>query len=346
MDEPKISIIMPVYNAEKSLEKSINSVLNQCYKNLELIIIDDGSTDSSRIIIENYSKKDNRVVSFFNSNHGVSYTRNFGIKKATGEYIGFIDADDLYHIDFLKLMVKEIKNNDAELICCNFLMGYNESNFISKMITNYNVINFSEIYGIKAFEKACDLGIGISIWNKLIKKSLIIKNNILFNEDMTYGEDMFFCWKLFLVVKKIIYLKAELYFYRIERNNATSRYHKNLYENYILAYQEIRIFAEDRLLYNNYLNEYISVSFAQRLPSMLKMIIRKPVKVRDKLQSIKIILNNPDISWALDNKIDKLTSKKNNLYFLSQRKKFILLTILMYLKEYKSKFAKIIKSRL
>ncbi|WP_051592769.1 glycosyltransferase family 2 protein [Thomasclavelia saccharogumia] len=345
MNNMKVSVIMPIYNSEKYLSQSIESILEQTYTNFELILIDDGSSDNSKNIIKDFSKKDSRIIPIFNTNHGVSFTRNYAIKKSTGNLLAFIDADDLYHIDYLKIMVNEMKKNDSDLVSCNFLMGYNEKNFKENTIKQYNITNYSEIYEKKAFEQACNIGIGISVWNKLFKKSLIIDNKIEFLEDMSYGEDMFFCWKVYLVASKIINIDCKLYFYRMDATSTTSKYHKNLYENYKLAYQNIESFAQEKNLYSDYLNRYISISFAQRLPAMLKMIMRSSRNVLKKINKFRIIISDTRIQWALNNEIFKVSPTKDKLYFLAKSNRILELYILVFFKEKKSKIVKKIKSK-
>ena len=116
----KVSVIVPVYNAEKGLRRCIESILSQDYRDLEVILIDDGSRDSSYSIIEEYAAQDPRVIPVHKDNSGVSATRNMGLRMASGEYIQFIDADDWLPFDSTKLMVREMENNDVQMVIGDF----------------------------------------------------------------------------------------------------------------------------------------------------------------------------------------------------------------------------------
>jgi len=118
--QDKISVIIPVYNAAKYLPKCIDSVLNQTYKNLEIILVDDGSTDESGKISDKYSYKDNRVIVIHKENGGTSDARNKGIKAATGKYIGFIDSDDYIETDMYEILLKTLYAYDADIVECAF----------------------------------------------------------------------------------------------------------------------------------------------------------------------------------------------------------------------------------
>ena len=166
----KVSIIMPVYNCERFIADSINSVLSQTYTNFELIIIDDGSKDNSRKIIKEYALKDERIKAFYNENHGVSYTRNYGIDHADGEYIAFIDADDIYKKRYLEEMCRVITDENADLVCCDYEMGYSLSDW---KINNKITLNLSKQFNEKAFEYASEIGVGVNIWTKLFSKEII-----------------------------------------------------------------------------------------------------------------------------------------------------------------------------
>lgn len=113
---PKISVIVPIYNAELYLEECIHSVLNQTLRDIELLLIDDGSTDGSFRICEEYSKKDNRVQVFRNKNVGQGLERNFGVKKAAGEYIAFLDSDDQYKEDALERLYQKAMETNADMV--------------------------------------------------------------------------------------------------------------------------------------------------------------------------------------------------------------------------------------
>ena len=116
----KISIIVPVYNVEKYLSECLDSIINQSYKNIEIILINDGSTDSSLEICQKYQKNDKRIKLISQANKGLSISRNNGMKIATGKYIMFVDSDDIIHSRMIEVLYKEIKNNKCQMAVCKF----------------------------------------------------------------------------------------------------------------------------------------------------------------------------------------------------------------------------------
>lgn len=333
----KVSIIMPVYNCERFIADSINSVLSQTYTNFELIIIDDGSKDNSRKIIKEYALKDERIKAFYNENHGVSYTRNYGIDHADGEYIAFIDADDIYNKRYLEEMCRVIKNENADLVCCDYEMGYKLSDW---KIINRTTLNISKKFNEKAFEHVSEIGLGINIWTKLFSKETANRYNIRFNEKLSYGEDMFFCWKMFLVSKNITYLPEKLYFYRLSEDTAVLRYHDSLYEKYKNSYNDMLEFAKNHNLDDEYFNKYLNVSFSQRLPAIFKMELKNPINhLFDKIKRIEMICNDHQIRDGLNSLVDKQT-----IYKLAYKKSIYRIYFYIYYQNLRTKIVRKIKS--
>ncbi|MBP3766234.1 MAG: glycosyltransferase family 2 protein [Bacilli bacterium] len=170
----KVSIIIPVYNSEKYISKCLDSVLNQTYKNIEILVINDGSKDNSIDILREYEKKDDRIVVIDKENEGVAKTRNQGIKKATGDYIMFIDNDDFIDEDYVETY---LKNTDYDIV----IGSYKRTDVNDKILFKYNLDEKS------IWSKY----VVLAPWAKLYKKDFLIKNNIEF---LNYGigEDVYF----------------------------------------------------------------------------------------------------------------------------------------------------------
>ena len=182
----KVSIIVPVYNAEKFIGYGIESVLNQTYKDIELVLIDDGSTDESLSIIKKYEKKNKDIVKVFHKkNTGVGDTRNYGIKKCSGDYITFMDADDYLDRDYIEKMINNIGDNDI------LVTGYNQVDVQHKLIFSRSLKPISS----SKYRQ-------MVIWAKLYKKSFIINNNIAFN-DLKIGEDISFSMDTYISTNKV-----------------------------------------------------------------------------------------------------------------------------------------------
>lgn len=179
-----ISIIIPLYNKEKYIERTLLSAINQTYKNIEIIIVDDGSTDNSRLICERISNEHPNIMILNQRNRGVAATRNRGIREAKGEYISFLDADDLLDTSFIEKLYDAI--DEANVVYCNHY--YRTKDYIRK-----NKMSFIEgdLLAHYLYNRCTP---NTNSW--LIKKSFLLENNFLFPEDRQWGEDMSFFIKL------------------------------------------------------------------------------------------------------------------------------------------------------
>ena len=336
---------MPVYNSEKNLKYTLESIIGQTFKDFELIAIDDGSTDNSLKILKEYQMMDKRIVVVQQKNSGVSKARNVGIELSRGEYIGFIDSDDLLEKDFFNTLYKLAKKNNADISMTGYSTFYENTNLKLKKYTE-DKVEFKNKYNI--FENMLDCGLGVNIWTKLYKKSLIDQYNIKFIEEMSYDEDMFFSWKCALVSTKVCFDNNCRYFYRLSPVGATMKYHDNMYDKYCYAFNDIRLFSKENNLYTDELEKYICINFARKINVMLTMIVRSKLPFNQKQINISKILEDKIIKrgiYELDN-IYKLKGKK---YFLLKdlKNKYILsLIIKTYLIDIKIKLARKIKKYL
>lgn len=209
MEEKKISVIVPIYNQEKYLEKCINSLLKQEYSNYELILINDGSTDSSENIIKKYCSNP-RIKYIKKENSGVSDSRNIGISKATGEYIVFVDGDDTVERDYLKVMSCNMKNNDV--VICAYNICDEKYNIKEKI--EYNKIEDKTFYNtiMNPMNK-----INGYCWNKMVRKDKITKK---FRDKITIMEDLLFWVDNSEQIKNYNIINDRLYNYVIHNNSA------------------------------------------------------------------------------------------------------------------------------
>lgn len=196
----KVSVIIPIYNKEEYILRSIKSVLNQTFNDFILILINDGSTDDTGKIIKN-NINDSRVLYYEHQNKGVSYTRNKGIELATTPYITFLDADDEFHPEFLEKMIDSIGSSDV--VYCGYQIKKKESLKINKM-------NFYENNALKNFLNN-KFSPNTDCW--LIRKDFLDKYNIRFSEDISWGEDKEFFAKVLLHSKKVKFVKDYLTYY-------------------------------------------------------------------------------------------------------------------------------------
>ncbi|HAN39421.1 MAG TPA: hypothetical protein DCQ29_11010 [Chitinophagaceae bacterium] len=190
MDRPLISIVIPTYNRAFCIEATINSVLQQSYSNLEILIIDDQSTDNTGSLIENQQRKDNRIRYFAHiENKGVSEARNTGIRNARGKYLIFLDSDDLFHRNYLHSFVGQLSVNNPDIVFCNFNLSSN----------NVNVANKKPVSDIRNLKKTLIDGsqmnqIGSIIW----KMDFLVSKRLSFLQGLNIGEDRLFIIKALL----------------------------------------------------------------------------------------------------------------------------------------------------
>lgn len=212
----KITIVIPIYNVEEYIEKCLQTVLNQTYKNLEIILINDGSTDGSENKCKKIMEKDNRTILISTSNRGVSSARNIGIEKATGDYIIFIDADDWIELNMIEELYKNIKKHDADIAICDFYINNLKKEYAHTKMQREEIITNKQIMYEYLFNNDFYEGY---IWNKLIKREKIL--NIRFDKKIKLQEDAVFLSELFENIDKIIYMpNKKLYHYRIRKNSA------------------------------------------------------------------------------------------------------------------------------
>ena len=213
-----ISIIVPVYNVENYLKECLDSILNQTYQNIEVIIIDDGSTDNSSKICDEYAKKDKRIQVIHQQNSGLSVARNNGIKLSKGKYLSFIDSDDIIHSQMIELLNQEIKKNKCDISICKY-QSFTDK-YIEKQV-EYKVKIMNQFEFLKNL--MIDKEISSHACNKLYKKELFKK--VTYPVGKKY-EDIGTTYKLGLNADSICYLNIELYGYRVRQNSIVNNLKK------------------------------------------------------------------------------------------------------------------------
>lgn len=214
-----ISIIIPVYNAEKYLSKCLDSVKNQTYQDIEIILVNDGSTDQSRLICEEYSKKDNRFIVINKENGGVSSARNSGLKVATGKYIGFVDPDDWIEKNMYERLYNLIIENSADISMCGYIKEYVDGSILYNTKKS-DIIRLNQKQALNSILN--EEGFKGYLWNKLFSASLIKKDpKIIFDEEIHFCEDLLFCCKSILKSTNIVFDPTPYYHYIIHKRNAS-----------------------------------------------------------------------------------------------------------------------------
>lgn len=221
---PKISVIVPVYNTGEILRDTIESILQQTFTDFELILVDDGSTDISKEICDEYKEKDKRVIVIHQANGGICAARNAGIRMARGEHIAFCDHDDLYSPDFLNKAVAVADRYDVDIVKCG--RENRKGLFSEKLVSKKSILLDKTDYRESMIDLCVNRNIGLpfsTIWNGIYKRSLVCDNNLLFDESYKHGgEDFDFNIRLIPFTNRIAVINEVLYIHIIRQSLSTS----------------------------------------------------------------------------------------------------------------------------
>lgn len=214
----KVSIIIPAYNVEKYIEKCVESIVMQTHKNIEILVIDDGSKDNTGRILDELALKDERIRAVHKKNGGVSSARNTGLDMATGEYVVFVDADDYLSKDFVEYMLSIVEKTGADFcISKHFITKEGEMQFPQQIVQT-----LTNVQGT-ALLLSPDMIVGCH--NKMYSRELIEKNHLRFSTDLFYGEGLFFITTVSQLAKRIAVGNRKVYFYRKDnQDSATTRF--------------------------------------------------------------------------------------------------------------------------
>lgn len=205
-----ISVIIPVYSGEKYIRKCLDSVINQTKKEIEIVVVNDGSADNTESIIKEY--KDKRIKYFKNTNHGIGYSRNFGVSKSSGKYIMFLDSDDYIDKDECKLLYEKCLEDDLDISICDFYKVYNN---------DLIEVNLGDFKSSSLKDNPDIITEFLNPWGKLYNKKILTDNKIKFVENLKY-EDAPFVIETFCNAKKIGKVNKPLHYYVIHGNSETT----------------------------------------------------------------------------------------------------------------------------
>lgn len=315
-----ISIIVPVYNVEQYLTKCLQSILIQTYQNFELILVNDGSTDNSLVICEEYKKKDSRIRIINKENGGLSSARNAGLKEMKGDYIVFIDSDDWIEKDYLQKLFDSLLDNNADIVQCNFIKEDIHGRTLQKFCDNKVVTegkNFiKNLYNRKTYLQT------VVVWNKIYRKEIF--TNTLFDEGI-HHEDEAIIHELLYKASKIVCIDNILYHYIVRQNSITQQRLSPKSLDAIYALEKRMIFFK-----NN--NEYILLSMT--MPIYFRLLVKFTNKFKNSKNS-----NYGEIVNELESKIKACKSDLKINKFMSLQTK-----VLWYLYRLNPKIAYIYSS--
>ena len=319
----KVSVIIPAYNAEEFIKDSLNSVIHQVYKNLEIIVVDDHSTDNTKKIISEYAKKDNRIIPFYQTtNKGVSAARNVGLSAATGDYILFLDSDDYLTKDAIRRMVDAAQEYNSDFIDSYHLLYLRKKNgklvsFTEKKLPKEKLVMGSLNDDIRIIDMYT------YITGKLIKKELI--SDLQFDESLSRYEDMVFEHILKTRIKNYVFLNKIIYFYFQREDSLVNTLGKK-HLCYIDAMEKVKHIY---LNHSKEIQEKIeSMLFTNALLTLFTKVIKNDDSLEDNTklckESLKKII---DIfpNYEKNQKISKMLKKRVNKYLNNDKKlkKFI-----------------------
>ena len=305
-----ISIIVPIYKVEKYLDRCINSILNQTFKDFELILVDDGSPDRCGDICEEYAKKDKRIKVIHKENGGLSDARNAGLDIAKGEFVGFVDSDDFIHKDMYMILYDTLVKSKSDISQCKFKY-FSKENELNKNIINdgkYKIYN-----NIDAIEEIMDnKNLNANVWNKLYKRELF--REIRFPKGKIH-EDEFVTYKVFYRAKTISYVNKELYYYFSNDTGIMKNLNINSKFDWIEAIEERNEFLlsiKEKNLFNKS-NSYLFFNLIK-----LRYNIKKSEELKNKSQMYNLV--NEKIKYSLNAISDKSSYSKLNKIVVSLMK--------------------------
>lgn len=317
MSTIKISIVVPVYNVEKYIKRCLESLVNQTLEDIEIIVVNDGSTDNSQKIIDQYvSKYPHLVKSFIKKNGGLSDARNYGLSYCNGEYIGFIDSDDYIDINMYEKMYSKAKDENSDIVVCDYYKVYN-----SKM----------KLVKAKKYNDKKDMFIDTlaAAWNKIYRREMLMKSNVIFPKGLIYEDTEFFC-KLIPYINVASYV-SEPFVYYIQRRGsiANTQGEKNaqifkILENIVNYYRENELFEE-------YYSELEYLYIRIMLGSSMERICRiKDRKTRNELlkKTLELIYETFP-TWKKNSYLNQIKSKRH-LYMKSISKKNIYIFAIIF----------------
>lgn len=320
----KVSVVIPVYNAEKFLVRCLDSIIRQNFKDIEIILVNDGSNDNSLRICNEYSKKDKRIIVIDKINEGPSIARNKGVLNAKGEYIMFVDSDDWIESNMIANMHKKITEEKSDICISNYYRNYSDKEIECNL--NFDEININkneikeklifQLIGRESFGSIDQiLGFGAP-WGKLFSINILMKYKILFNEELLIGEDLLFNIEALSKANTVTIDKNNYYHYWDNELSIMRRYKKNYWEIYRKLIKSIEKFIEK----NNFTNDIGERFNIMKIEAVIRSIRNECSDKNEKNLFAKVKYINSICS----DKIVKSTIENINYNEISFKRKLIL----------------------
>ena len=325
MNKCKLSIIVPVYGVEKYIDKCLNSLVKQSLKEIEIIVVNDGTKDNSQKIIDKYVKKyPDKIKSYIKENGGQGSARNYGLKKASGEYIGYVDSDDFVEKDMYKKLYNKAKENNYDIVVCgnyNVSEDYQNKN-IDAFINNYNTDLENIFFGKMA------------VWNKIYKRDILIKNKLEFKEKVWY-EDLAFTLKAIMNSNTFAFIDEPLYDYLIREGSTmnNSNVQRNL--EILDAFNDILSYIQHNKK-EEYFNkiEFLAIDhiYISAIVRVLKADSDKNIK-KETIEKLINYMNKNFPNYKSNKYINTLSKNRKIIYKLINIKMYGLINLIFKVKK-------------
>ena len=332
-EDYKISIIIPAYNVQEYIKQCLESIINQTYKNLEIIVVNDGSKDKTLDIIESIAKDDSRIIVINQENQGVSAARNNALKGVDGDFVMFVDSDDWLDLDTCEVLIKEAVEENADIVMCGYVREYKEKSMPKAMFDEERIIFKNEevkdklhrrIFGplgneLSAPEK---LNAITTIWGKLYKASVLRDLEFVPYEEIGMCEDGYFNIFAFEKTKKAVFIKKFLYHYRkvISGGSLTQKKEVDTFERNKKFWKKLNLLIKSKELSDDYLkalNNRISLSLIENGISIT-------LNRNEKYNRLKIILNDEIYAEAINGLELKYFPLHWKMFFWFAKRRFTL----------------------
>lgn len=325
MNKCKLSIIVPVYGVEKYIDKCLDNLVKQSLKEIEIIVVNDGTKDNSQKIIDKYVKKyPDKIKSYIKENGGQGSARNYGLKKTTGEYIGYVDSDDFVEKDMYKKLYNKAKENNYDIVVCgnyNVSEDYQNKN-IDAFINNYNTDLENIFFGKMA------------VWNKIYKRDILIKNKLEFKEKVWY-EDLAFTLKAIMNSNTFAFIDEPLYDYLIREGSTmnNSNVQRNL--EILDAFNDILSYIQHNKK-EEYFNkiEFLAIDhiYISAIVRVLKADSDKNIK-KETIEKLINYMNKNFPNYKSNKYINTLSKNRKIIYKLINIKMYGLINLIFKVKK-------------
>ena len=322
MSRPKVSIVVPVYNVENYLKRCLDSLINQTLKDIEIIIVDDGSKDNSSSICNEYAELDSRIKVIHKENQGLGLARNTGLEVVSGEYVGFVDSDDFVELNTYEQLYNVIMNENADMVTCNYY-SYISSDDIKQKINT--ISSFKIVTGDNLKKLACQLvgkdprksedDIGMSVWKNLYYVKYLKENDFKFCSEREFvSEDAIFDLTVVPNMNKAVLITEAFYSYCVNGSlTLSSTFRKGKFEEYKRLYLK-----EAELLKNcNFYEDgkhYITTTFLGNIRAHIKQLVQSDLSKKDQIDIIASIVNDDLVQDTLKWYPYKLTSFSQRIF--------------------------------